>query len=256
MTTKFRNLKKGIDQFDNQNNGVGTASFPTKKKSQTNVSNYILLTAFLATFVFYIGSQFNTPPGVDNPIEQLVDRVTGPNQALLDGMGEWMTEMGYGELSRDELISLRQDGVTATNTSNLRNLGYTDLTLQDLRELGRAGVRASYVSDMQDIGYTDLTVEQLVELENADVSARFASMMQQLGYELTVEDLALLRRNGVTAHFTSNMHDLGYTSLTKEDLRDLRSIGVTANMVENLIDQKGGELPTLDEIKRYRISNQ
>lgn len=256
MTTKFRNLKKGIDQFDTQENGLGTASFPTKKKTQQNISNYVLLFAFLAVFTFYIGSQYSTPIDVDNPIEALFNDINGPSQSLLDGMGEWMTEMGYGELSREELISLRSDGVTATNTSGLRDLGYTELTLQDLRELGRAGVRASYVGAMQDIGYTDLTVDQLVELERADVSARFASMMKQLGYDLTVEDLSLLRRNGVTAHFTSNMNDLGYTNLTKDDLKDLRSIGVTTNLVERLIDQRGGELPTLDEIKRYRISNQ
>ncbi|MEX0721691.1 MAG: hypothetical protein WD059_13545 [Balneolaceae bacterium] len=53
------------------------------------------------------------------------------------------------------------------------------------------------------------------------------------------------------------MLDLGYTrdELTKENLSRLRSVGVTQQNAENLIESRG-EKPTVEELIRYRISNQ
>jgi hypothetical protein len=143
-------------------------------------------------------------------------------------MGEWMEEMGYGTLTREELIALRQEGVTATYTSQIR-----------------------------DAGYTDVTLDQLVELSDAGVSATFTRMMKELGYELSITDLIDLERAGVTAYFTSNMLDLGYTleDLSKENLIRLGNIGVTHTLAERLIEEQEVR-PTVDELIRYRISNQ
>jgi hypothetical protein len=143
-------------------------------------------------------------------------------------MGTWMTELGYGELSREELIDLRREGVTATETQRLH-----------------------------DIGYTDITLAQLVELQNAGASAEYARMMKELGYTFSVEEVAETRRAGVTANFTSRMMDLGYTKeeLTKENLMRLRGVNVTDGIAARLIEQRG-ERPTIDELVRYRISNQ
>ena len=139
-----------------------------------------------------------------------------------------MTEMGYGELSREELINLRREGVTATETQQLH-----------------------------DIGYTDITLDQLVELQNAGVSSDYARMMKELGYSLTIEELAETRRAGVTANFTSRMMDLGYTKeeLTKENLMRMRGVNVTDGIAARLMEQRGERL-TVDELVRYRISNQ
>ena len=139
-----------------------------------------------------------------------------------------MTDMGYGELSREELIDLRREGVTATETQKLH-----------------------------DIGYTDITLNQLVEFQNAGVSADYARMMKELGYTLSIEELAETRRAGVTAYFTSRMMDLGYTKeeLTKENLMRMSGVEVTDRTAARLIEQRG-ERPTIDELVRDRISNQ
>ena len=288
---KLRN-KKGhqdddfdLDDYLNERMHTGTNQRPgvtmkAPKKESHKVRNLIIGGAIIASALYFTNPIdrisnvfFGEPevavvPGgivVDNvePIEVNIPPINidfGSTQEysdeLLEGMGEWMADMGYGDLSKEELISLRRDNVTATNTSEFRDLGYTDLTLDDIRELGRADVDAGYISDLQDLGYTNLTVDQMIELEKADVSPMFASMMQALNYDLSVEDLALLRRNGVTANFTSQMHDLGYTDLTKEQLRRLRTTGVTVGMVEQMIQRNNGDAPTFDEIIRYRISNQ
>lgn len=145
---------------------------------------------------------------------------------LLDRMNIRMAEMGYTGLTHDDLIKLRNDGLTATYISNVRALGYTDLTL-----------------------------EQAVSLAKANVSSAFIAMMIELGYELSVSDILTLRSAGVTAHYTSNLHDLGYTEVTLDQLVRLRRIGVTIPMIERLRAERGNEI-TMEEIIRHRISNQ
>jgi len=262
MTTKFRNLKKQIKNLEDEEKPSRHSSSSVHNPPETgnsSTANYILLIAFLTTFLFYVGSSFNfNNSGLfsTNPVSELIESINQPDEDLLNRMGAWMAEMGYGELTHEELTDLRNSGVTATNTSALRDLGYTGFSLQDLKDLGEAGVRASFVQGMQEAGYTGLTKEELVNLERADVSATFTRMMKELGYsDLTVDDLIRLRNNDVTAYFTSNMHDLGYTDLTKEDLIRLKGTGVSISMVEQMI-QRLGERPSLDEIIRYRISNQ
>ena len=227
MSTKFRNLKNDLKDLEDDTVSQLNQGSLDKSSNSGKLSNYILLFAFIATLTFYVGSRRDFS-GIDNPIDRIEQAINEPNEELLQGMGTWMTDMGYGELSREELIDLRREGVTATETQKLH-----------------------------DIGYTDITLNQLVEFQNAGVSADYARMMKELGYDLSIEELAETRRAGVTAYFTSRMMDLGYTKeeLTKENLMRMSGVEVTDRTAARLIEQRG-ERPTIDELVRYRISNQ
>lgn len=161
------------------------------------------------------------------PITQVFSSVVnaGPSEDLLNRMNARMVEMGYDDLSHDDLRELRSEGVTATYISNVRSLGYTDMTL-----------------------------DEAVRLANAGASSTFIAMMQELGYDLTLDELVELRRAGVTAHYTSNIHDLGYTDVTTDQLLRMRRIGVTPSLVERLQEERGSDI-SMEEIIRYRISN-
>lgn len=229
MSTKFKNLRNDLEDLeDGSGLEFGSDASVPEHSSGSKIANYILLFAFVATLLFYAGSKINMPTFDVNPIESFVQELNQPNEDLLNRMGAWMAEMGYGTLTQEQLIELRAEGVTATYTSQIREVGYTDVTL-----------------------------EELVALQNADVSGTFARMMKELGYELSIQDLIDLRNADVTAFFTSNMLDLGYTmeELTKENLIRMRSIGVTHQQAENLMNENGARL-SVDELIRYRISNQ
>ncbi|MFN1836102.1 hypothetical protein AB2B38_012630 [Balneola sp. MJW-20] len=230
MSTKFKNLRNDLEDLEQSGQlGMESSSSGSRRgHNSSKISNYVLLFAFIATLIFYVGTKMDGPNIQIPPVNDLIENMNAPNEELLAGMGEWMQEMGYGELSREELLALRAEGVTATYTSGIR-----------------------------DAGYTDVTLEQLVDLQQGDVSDTFARMMKELGYTLTVEEMIDLRRNDVTAFFTSNMYDLGYTAeeLSVENLKRLRSVGVTHQLAERLMEQNGERL-TIDELIRYRISNQ
>lgn len=228
MSTKFKNLKNNLEDIEEGQFGLRDTSSSEGGHSSSTISSYVLLFAFVISLLFYAGTKINFSVSELNPIENIVQELNQPDEDLLNRMGAWMTEMGYGELTHEELTALRDEGVTATYTSQIREAGYTEVTL-----------------------------EQLVALQNADVSATFARMMRELGYELSIQDLIDLRNNNVTAFFTSNMMDLGYTmeELTKENLVRMRSIGVTHQLAESRINEAGTK-QSVDELIRYVISNQ
>ncbi len=149
-----------------------------------------------------------------------------PSEDLLNRMNARMVEMGYSGLDHNDLRSLRSNGVTATYISNVRALGYTDLTL-----------------------------DNAVTLAKANASSAFIAMMIELGYELDVNEIANLRNAGVTAHYTSNIHDLGYQDVTTDQLIRMQRIGITPDLIRELKSERGDDI-TLEEIIRYRISNQ
>ena len=187
---------------------------------------YVLIAILVIAGIFY----FRGGPGINfpNPVNIFSSGVSfnQPSEDLLNRMNARMVEMGYTDLSHDDLRQLRSNGVTATYISNIRGLGFTDLTL-----------------------------DEAVRLAQAEVSSTFMAMMLELGYDLDVEDFVTLRRAGVTAHYTSNVHDLGYRDVTVEQLIRMRRIGVNTSLIERLQSERGEDV-SLEEIIRYRISNQ
>ena len=258
MGTKFKNLRNDLKDLEQEDSDEGLGLSPKSNSGNSKTANYILVFAFIATLVFYAGNRVNNFfDNFENPIAEMVDSFNQYDPELLDGMGDWMERLGYGTLTHEELSELRDEGVTATETQRLHDIGFTDITLEELVQLQDAGISASEIAQYQDAGYPDVTIPQLVEVSNTDASPTYARMMRELGYDLTMEELAETRRSGVTANFTSRMMDLGYTldDLTKENLMRLRSVEVTDGLAERLRDERG-TLPTIEELIRYRISNQ
>lgn len=234
MAAKFQKLKDELKTLEEDD----MLSRPVIKKeksdglfqaglSSPNWLKRILFAGFLSAFILYAGITYTESSStVESPFTVVQNWINQPDEDLLEGMGTWMEEMGYTDLSREDLIELREQGVTATFTSRMRDLGYTDLSL-----------------------------DQIVRLRQNDVSSTFAAMMKELEYNLTIDDLIELRQHDVTAYFTSNMHDLGYADITKEELIRLKDTGVQTSEVKELVEQND-EQPTVDEIIRYHISNQ
>lgn len=207
---------------------VDKSRSPSKENSSSGQAGRIII-AVIIVFIglsFVTGTGFFSSSGPVDFVESVTTAATGPSQDLLNRMNARMIEMGYTDLTDDDLRSLREDGVTATYISNIRSLGYAVLTLDDARQLARA-----------------------------DVSSTFAAMMIELGYDLTVDDMVQLRDAGVTAYYTSNIHDLGYRDVTADQLIRMRQIGVTPSLIEELQAERGEDV-SLEDIIRYRISNQ
>lgn len=231
MDSKFKSLKNQLRNLEEGEFGGSnlqrTSSTAKGKQKISSLARYVLFGAFVIAFLFYAGARYSTSSvSVENPVEEFFSWVDQPNEQLLQDMGVWMEEMGYTGLTREDLIELRENGVTATFTSRMRDLGYTEITL-----------------------------EELVRLRQNDVSSTFSAMMKELGYDLSIDELIRLRQHDVTAYYTSNFHDLGYQDITVEELIRLNDTGVETAEVQQLVDESES-LPTIEDLIRYHISNQ
>ncbi|MCW9705915.1 hypothetical protein [Fodinibius salsisoli] len=233
MNTKFQKLKDQLQSLEKEDKFVGSSAYKhrnTLLELGSSTPTWLKMTlfgAFLLSFILYMGSQIFNVNAVDiNTVESVQSWVDQPDEELLAGMSSWMEEMGYGNLSQQDLVELRQQGVMAT-----------------------------FVSRIRDLGHENLTLDEAVRLQQNDVSATFATMMQELGYSLTVNDLIELRQHNVTAYYTSNLHDLGYTDITTEELIRLKDTGVEIAEVKQLMSDNSTK-PTVSELIRHHISNQ
>lgn len=197
----------------------------SESSSNNFTRNFLLISIFIVLSLYFVQDISRISL---NPLNSIVDTINfdGYSEDLLNSMNELMVEMGYTDLTHEDLTELRDEGVTATYISNIRSLGYSDLTL-----------------------------DESVRLANAGVSSTFMAMMIELGYDLTIEEFIELERAGLTAYYTSNIHDLGYTDVTIEQLVRMQRIGVTTDLIQSLQEERGEDVP-LEEIIRYRISNQ
>jgi hypothetical protein len=232
-TPRYRNQLRDLDGFsedsildpdiEDRNKEIRKKNVQRRKKNR----NMLAVLVIGVLLFFAIRDPFNltiNPFNVFKTESSIFS--SGPSVELLNSMNARMIEMGYTGLSLDELRELRGHGVTATYISNLRAIGYTGLTLDEAVKLAKSGA-----------------------------STAFISMMIELGYNLTVEEIVMLRDARVTAHFTSNVHDLGYRDVTLDQLVRLSRIGVTVPLIKRLQAERGEDI-SLEEIIRYRISNQ
>lgn len=232
MGTKHQKLKNNLEENDEDllEKYIKKKTENTEKTRRTepegNTRTFWVVIVVILLGLFFMNDVRNfSTSAISSTVSSVFS--SEPSEGLLNRMNSLMIEMGYTDLTHDELRELRSEGVSATYISNVRALGFTDLTLDDA-----------------------------VRLANANVSSAFLAMMIELGYDdLDLDDFIQLRRAGVTAHYTSNVHDLGYTDVTPEQLIRMRRIGVSTSLIERLQEERGREI-SMDEIIRYRISNQ
>lgn len=231
MSSRDQHLKNNLrssdrDGLDNFLKKSSVESDYQPPENNNFVSKVLLIAVIVVLGLYFVKDVSNTSFNPLSAVVSTFQSAGGPSENLLNSMNSLMIEMGYTDLTHDDLRELRSEGVTATYISNIRALGFTDLTL-----------------------------DEAVSLANANVTTTFMAMMMELGYDLSIDEFAQLRRANVTAHYTSNVHDLGFRDVTKEQLIRMRSIGVTTSLIETLKVERGDDV-TMEEIIRFRISNQ
>lgn len=169
-----------------------------------------------------------------------------------------------GKLSVDDLIALRNAGVTPQYIEEMRNLFGASLKIRHVAEMRMHGVSNDYVRDMRSVFGPTLTARDIIGLRVQGVSAEdvrtarslfgdaltareaaglkavgvtsaWLRDMRAAGVEIkTARDASSLRALGVTPAFVKALSEAGYTRLTASDLRRLASSGVTADFIREM----------------------
>ena len=109
---------------------------------------------------------------------------------------------GYGDLSVDEIVDLKNQGVSADFIAGMARSGWGSAP-RELIELKQQGVRPEYVRDILALGFGPYTAHQIIEFKNQGVPVELFSALKEYG--LLHADPAEIRE--------ARMHGVGPSSL-------------------------------------------
>jgi beta-lactamase regulating signal transducer with metallopeptidase domain/sporulation protein YlmC with PRC-barrel domain len=203
------------------------------------------------------------PSAARNP--QPAERPIGA-QSYVDGM----RSAGLDNLSADDLIALKIQGVTpeyvraihdlglqpdADTFVGMRVQGVTPEYIQELRALGFQpdadeiigmkvqGVTAEYVQGLKAVGIQP-DADEIVGLKVQGVTPEYVRELQAAGLKVNADELVGLKVQGVTAAYVNGLRDLGLNpdsddvigmkvqGVTPEYIRDIRALGLNPSADE------------------------
>lgn len=194
-----------------------------------------------------LNSQPNPQPNTFVNVQYEQERNVQTQEKSEDFIEE-MASVGYTNLSVDELIKLKNVGVTADYVRKLRSLGYNNLTTRELANMCALDVSPAYIEGLRNAGYKDLTVKELTGFKAVGVTPELISKYRNAGYgDLSARQLNEFSVHGITTDFISAMNAVGFGKLSPRDLVSMRIFDITPEFVNKSRSSFGGDL-TLRQI--------
>lgn len=102
-------------------------------------------------------------------------------------------ELGFTDLSLQEAVRMAKADASSAFIAMMIELGY-DLDVDDIVRLRNAGVTAYYTSKIHDLGYRDVNIDQLIRLQRIGVSTSLIEQLQsERGEDLPLEEIIRYR---------------------------------------------------------------
>ena len=89
------------------------------------------------------------------------------NRKVISGYLDLFKQEGYGKVSLEKIVELRDRGVSPDFISSFHEMGYKDMSLDLAQELQDQGVTANYIKKMQDKGLKNLSLDQYIRLKDS-----------------------------------------------------------------------------------------
>jgi hypothetical protein len=145
-----------------------------------------------------------------------------------------MRDLGFRNITDDELVSTRIHGVTPAYVRKMRAAGW-DLDLDDLQSSAIHGATPEFADEMKKAGYGGLKMDDLVSFRIHGVTTEFINDMRKLGYDrIDSDDLVAMRIHGVTPEYIRELKTAGYSKVPIEKLIAMRIHGVDAEFLRKM----------------------
>ncbi len=132
---------------------------------------------------------------------------------------------GLTNLTVDDLISLKIQGVTADYIRQLKAAGF-EPRVREIIEMKIQGVSPDYIRDIRATGLKP-NLHELVEMKIQGVTPAFIHAMQSAGFaDLHIRDYVSAKIQGVTPEFIEKVRSHGFKDLTFRQLIGLKMAGV------------------------------
>jgi hypothetical protein len=137
---------------------------------------------------------------------------------------------GYGDLSVDEIIELKNAGLTPEYLKGMSESGWGKLPPKELIALRNHGVKPDYAADMLESGVTDLSIARVIDLHSQGVPADFPRQIHALGFgPFDSQQIIDLRNHGVRVELFRGLKDAGFRSADPREIVEASSAGLREN---------------------------
>jgi beta-lactamase regulating signal transducer with metallopeptidase domain len=163
---------------------------------------------------------------VEAALQQQVAEIEQRNAALQQP--GWLAEIqaaGYRNLTVDQLIRLKEHGVTGEYIRQIRAAGQ-ELSVDDLVRFREHGVTPEFINEVKGTGFKDVKANDLIRLREHGADAAWIRQIQSAGYpDVSLNDIFRLREHGVTPESVRDARNR-FKDLTLDQLIRMKESGV------------------------------
>jgi beta-lactamase regulating signal transducer with metallopeptidase domain len=140
----------------------------------------------------------------------------------------WLAEIqaaGYHNLAVDQLIRLKEHGVTGEYIRQIRAAGQ-ELSANDVVRFREHGVTADFINEVKGTGFKEVKADDLIRLREHGADAAWIRQIQSAGYhDVSLNDIVRLREHGVTPESIRDGRNR-FKGLTLDQLIRMKESGV------------------------------
>jgi hypothetical protein len=150
-----------------------------------------------------------------------------PKQSYIDQMAA----AGFKNLSADDLIALKVQGVTPEYIHAMRDLGFK-VDADQIVGMKVQGVTPEYVHTMRDLGFK-VDSDEVIGMKAMGVTEEYVRSMRAAGAAPDADQIVAMKSQGITPEYMKEIHDLGIKA-DADELIGLKSQGVSPEFVQQM----------------------
>jgi beta-lactamase regulating signal transducer with metallopeptidase domain len=157
---------------------------------------------------------------------------------------------GYGDLSADELVGLKIQGVTP---AYIRAILAEDLkpTVDELIGLKIQGITQEYIHEMR-AGGLKLDADELIGMKIQGITLEYFRLMKELGLQADADNLIGMKIQGISADYVRAMRSVGL-SADSDQLIGMKVQGITPDYVKEM--KELGIKPDADSLIGMKVQS-
>ena len=157
--------------------------------------------------------------------QQASDSASKKESSYLEGM----EAAGFKNLSADELIAMKIQGVTPAYVKEIRDLGLQP-TAEEFIGMRVQGITPEYIREMRAIK-SNLTVDDLIGMKVQGITPQYSAEMRQVGISTDSENLIGMKVQGITPEYVKGMQNVGIKA-DADELIGMKVQGITPDYVK------------------------
>lgn len=161
---------------------------------------------------------------------------------------EGMQAAGFRNLTADELIAMKIQGVTPAYVREIRSLGLQP-SAEDFIGMRVQGITPEFIREMRAI-QSNLDVDQLIGMKVQGLTPQYANEIRGMGLPGDPENLIAMKVQGITPEYIRGIRALGLQP-DAEDLIGMKVQGITPDYVKGM--QGLGLKPSTEELIGMKV---